>query len=78
MKNLLFTIITILLIVLTVIVIAKGITIGKLELFSLSQIKEKSANLKALSQTANDLNMVQYNQNLSNLQKAQKKWLEAF
>ena len=77
MKNLLFTIITILLIVLTVIVIAKGITIGKLELFSLSQIKEKSANLKALSQTANDLNMIQYNQNLSNLQKAQKKLASA-
>lgn len=77
MKNILFTIVTVLLIILTVIMIVKGIKIGSIQLMSLSQIKEKSEELKTQSANANDLNLVQYNQNLEQLQKAQKTLVSA-
>lgn len=77
MKNLLISVITLLIIVLTVITMAKGISIGNFQLLSIGQIVERNKIINDKVELVNQLNNVTYKHTLSDLNDNTKTMLEA-
>lgn len=73
MKNLLMSVFTILLAMTIIIIMVKGISIGKIEILSVGQIIEENEKLNKQVEELNSLNNVTYKKNLSDLNEATKK-----
>ena len=73
MKNIIFSVVTLLLIALCIIAISRGITIGSVKILSVGQIKEQSTAVKSKQTETNNLNTSKYNSALSELEEAKKK-----
>lgn len=73
MKNLLLSVFTVLLIVLTIITMAKGIQIGGFQILGIGQIKEESDQLSQKVSDVKTLNDVTYKNSLNDLNEAIKK-----
>ena len=73
MKNILMTLISLLLIVLTVTLMVNGISIGNIQISSIQQISKKNENLDKRIDETNSLNNITYKNALSDLNEATKK-----
>ncbi len=73
MKNLLLLIVSALLITITAVAMIRGISIGKLELLSIEQLKEKGNALQEKIIETNNLNNKKYKDALTKMKTAQKK-----
>lgn len=73
MKNLLMSVFTLLLAMTIIIIMVKGISIGKIEILSVGQIIEENEKLNKQVEELNSLNNVTYKKNLSDLNEATKK-----
>ncbi len=73
MKNLLMSVFTLLLAMLIVVIMVRGISIGGIEVLSISQIIQKNEDLNKQVEELNSLNNVTYKKALSDLNDATKK-----
>ena len=76
MRKLLIGLITILLFALAVYIVVCGLSVGKLEINSISAIQEENIKLENKIEQANDLKNTDYPQNISLLQSAYKKLMD--
>ncbi|MBO5412917.1 MAG: hypothetical protein J6A29_01190, partial [Clostridia bacterium] len=77
MKKLLFAVLIILLVILTYYAVDKGITIGKINILSISQIQEKNDALDAKIEEANKTIDTEYPNKMSSLKTASNKLSQA-
>lgn len=68
MKNILTTVFTLLIIILIVLAMVRGISVGKVQILSISQIIQKNNELTKMIDDANNLNNVTYKNTLNSLQ----------
>lgn len=72
MKNLLMTVFALLTIILIVLLMVRGISVGNIDILSISQIIQRNDDLTKMIDDANNLNNVTYKNTLSSLQTATK------
>ena len=72
MKNILMTVISLLLTGLIIIVIVKGISVGNFKILSIKDIKEESMQMDADIEKLNELKNTDYKKKVSDLQDATK------
>ena len=72
MKNILISVITVLLTILIIVAMVKGITIGKLEILSVADIKINSDELDKKIEDLNVLKNVTYKKKISDLETSTK------
>src|SRR5574344_526249 len=77
MKNILISVITLLVIILTVLMMVKGITIGNFSILSISQIIDQSKQLNTKIDNLNQLNNITYKKTLADLNESTKIMQEA-
>lgn len=72
MKNLLMTVFALLTIILIVLLMVRGISVGNIDILSISQIIQRNDELTKIIDDANNLNNVTYKNTLTSLQTATK------
>ena len=73
MRNILMTVITVLITALIIIIMIKGLTIGKIQVLSVAQIKENAQRLDAKIEDLNTLKNVTYKKKVAELDSSIKK-----
>ena len=73
MKNILITVISVLMTVLIIITMIKGLTIGKIKILSIADIKQNSMDLDKKIEELNTLKNLTYKQKVGNLEDSTKR-----